>query len=233
MDKLEVRQAVAHAINRQEIVDSFYGGRGVVATQFQPQEIFGWAEDVTQYEYDPEKSKQLLQQAGLELPVEIEFWYPTDVSRDYMPDPKRNFEAMAANLEEAGFKVVPKSAPWRPDYVSAVNDGKAGHLNLIGWIADFADPDNFVGTFFQTAQPQWGFDNPEIHDLLDQAEIETDPAAREELYKEANRTIMDFLPGLPYVHAKSSLAFTANVSGFVPSPVGVGGESFATVSIAE
>ena len=41
MDKLEVRQAISHAINREELVDSFYGGRGVVATQFMPQEIVG------------------------------------------------------------------------------------------------------------------------------------------------------------------------------------------------
>jgi peptide/nickel transport system substrate-binding protein len=232
MDQLEVRQAVAHAINRQEIVDAFYAGRGIVATQFQPQEIFGWAEDVPQYEYDPEKSRQLLEQVGLTLPVAIDFWYPTDVSRDYMPDPKRNFEAMVADLEEAGFEVTPHSAPWQPDYVGAVNEGKAGHLNLIGWIADFADPDNFVGTFFQTSQPQWGFENPEIHDLLTQAEQEADQAAREELYKEANRKIMEFLPGLPYVTAKAALTFTVNVQGFVPSPVGVGGESFASVSIS-
>ncbi len=233
MDKPEVRQAVAHAINRQAIVDSFYGGRGTVATQFMPQVLFGWADDVVQYDYDPEKSKQLLQQAGLTLPVKLDFWYPTDVSRDYMPDPKRNFEAMVADLEKAGFEIKPHSAPWRPDYVGAVNEGKAGHLNLIGWIADFADPDNFVGTFFQTEQPQWGFDNPEIRDLLDQAEIESDLAKRTELYKEASRKIMELLPGLPYVTAKSALAFQANVSGFVPSPVGVGGESFASVAMSQ
>ena len=233
MDQLEVRQAVSHALNRQEVVDGFYGGRGVVATQFQPPEIFGYADDVVTYDYDPAKSRQLLQQAGLTLPVEIEFWYPTDVSRDYMPDPKRNFEAFAADLNAAGFKVVPKTAPWRPDYVARVNDGTAGHLNLIGWIADFADPDNFIGTFFQAPNNQWGFENAEIHDLLNRAEEEADPATRETLYQDANRKIMEFVPGVPYVHAKSALAFQSDVSGYVPSPVGVGGESFAGVAIGE
>ena len=42
---------------------------------------------------------------------------------------------------------------------------------------------------------------------------------------------MEFLPGVPYVHAKATLAFNSNVQGFVPSPVGVGGESFATVTV--
>jgi peptide/nickel transport system substrate-binding protein len=233
MDNLLVRQAVAHALNRQEVVDSFYGGRGVVASQFMPQEIQGYADDVVTYDFDPAKSRDLLQQAGLTLPVEIEFWYPTDVSRDYMPDPKRNFEAFAADLNAAGFRVVPKTAPWAPDYVSRVNAGTAGHLNLIGWIADFADADNFIGTFFQAPSEQFGFTNQEIHDLLNQAEEEADPDARTDLYQQANRAIMEFLPGVPYVHAKAALAFESNVEGFVPSPVGVGGESFATVTTSD
>ena len=231
MDQLEVRQAVAHAINREELVSTFYSGRGEVAHAFMPKEIVGYAEDVPTYEYDPQRSRQLLQQAGLELPVEIDFWYPTDVSRDYMPDPKRNFEAMAADLNRAGFRVRPHSAPWDPDYVTRVDEGSAGHLNLIGWIADFADADNFIGTFFQDPQKQWGFENQEVHDILDQAEREPDPAERERLYQEANRMIMEFLPGLPYVHAKAALAFRSDVTGYQPSPVGVGGESFATVSL--
>ena len=75
------------------------------------------------YPFNPERSKQLLRQAGLTLPVEIEFWYPTGVSRPYMPDPKRNFEAFAASLEQSGFKVIAKSAPWRPDYLGKVRRG--------------------------------------------------------------------------------------------------------------
>jgi peptide/nickel transport system substrate-binding protein len=233
MDNVLVRQAVSHAINREEVVNSFYGGRGIVAKEFMPQEIVGYAEDVPTYEYSPQRSRELLQQAGLTLPVEVEFWYPTDVTRDYMPDPRRNFEAFAADLNAAGFRVVPRTAPWAPDYVSRVNAGTAGHLNLIGWIADFADADNFIGTFFQSPSAQFGLDNPEIHDLLDQAEAEPDPAQRTELYEQANRLIMENIPGVPYVHATAALAFDSNIQGFVPSPVGVGGESFATVEAGE
>jgi peptide/nickel transport system substrate-binding protein len=232
MEKLEVRQAIAHALNREEVVDSFYGGRGEVAKEFMPKEIFGYADDVQTYDYDPAKSRQLLQKAGLKLPVEVEFWYPTDVSRDYMPDPKRNFEAFSSDLNKAGFKVKPRSAPWSPDYTDITEQGKA-QMYLIGWIADFADPDNFIGTFFQDAKPEWGFKNPELFSLLDKAEAETDEAKRTELYQEANRKIMQLLPGVPYVHAKAALAFQSKVTGYTPSPVGVGGESFAPVSLEE
>jgi peptide/nickel transport system substrate-binding protein len=230
LDNPKVRQAIAHGLNRQEVVDNFYGGRGEVAKQFMPPEVVGYADDVTEYEFDPEKSKQLLQEAGLTLPVPIEFWYPSDVSRPYMPDPKRNFEAFRQSLEQSGFKVTPKTAPWSPDYLGAVDEGNA-QVYLLGWTGDFGDPDNFVGTFFQNPQKAWGFNNPEIHQALADAETETDLEAREQAYQEANRKIMDFLPGVPYVHTKPALAFAANVSGYEPSPVSL--ESFATVSIEQ
>jgi peptide/nickel transport system substrate-binding protein len=230
MDKLEVRQAIAYGLNRQEVVDSFYGGRGEVAKEFMPPGVAGYADDVTEYTYDPEQAKQLLQDAGLELPVEVTFWYPSDVSRPYMPDPKRNFEAFKASLEQSGFKVTAKTAPWSPDYLGQVDEGKT-QLYLLGWTGDFGDPDNFIGTFFQDPQKSWGFNNPDIHSLLAEAEAETDLEAREGQYQEANRLIMDFLPGVPYVHTKPALAFAANVSGYVPSPVSL--ECFCTVSIEE
>lgn len=229
MDKLEVRQALAYGLDRQSVVDSFYAGRGVVAKEFMPPEVVGYADDVTEYTFDPEKSKELLTAAGLTLPVAITFWYPTDVSRPYMPDPKRNFEAFAASLETAGFKVTPKAAPWRPDYLGSVDEGKA-QVYLLGWTGDFGDPDNFTGTFFQSPQKAWGTTekpNQEIIDLLDQAETETDLTKRTELYQEANRKISEWIPGVPYAHSKPALGFRADVKGYQPSPVSL--ESFATV----
>jgi len=230
-DKIEVRQAVAAGLDRDAVVKNFYAGRGEVAKAFMPPSLEGYADDVQTYTYDPAKAKSLLQKAGVQMPLKVDFWYPTDVSRPYMPDPKRNFEAFAASLNKSGFKVVPHSAPWSPDYVGRVDGGKAGGLNLIGWTGDYGDPDNFIGTFFQQPTDQFGFQNEEIFNTLNKAERETDAAKRTELYQEANREIMKFLPGLPYVHAKAALGFQSRVTGYVPSPVGVGGESFAPVSI--
>jgi len=149
-----------------------------------------------------------------------------------MPDPKRNFEAFAASLEKSGFKVTPKSAPWDPDYLGLNNEGKQP-IYLIGWTGDYGDPDNFIGTFFQTDNAQFGLDKSKeldgVQKILDQAEIETDEATRTELYQEANRQIMELLPGVPYAHNKPAVAFKANVKGYVPSPVD--NQYFATVSI--
>ena len=233
MDNPKVRQAVAYGLDREQVVTSFYAGRGVVATQFMPPEVKGYAEDVTKYTYDPEKAKQLLQEAGLTLPVKVTFWYPTDVSRPYMPDPKRNFQAFQASLNKSGFSVTAKSAPWSPDYLGQVDEGKT-QLYLLGWTGDYGDADNFIGTFFQSPQKSWGTTkkpNAEVLKLLNDAEIETDEAKREAIYQDANRAIMEWLPGVPYAHSEPALAFAANVKGYQPSPTT--NESFATVTLEE
>jgi peptide/nickel transport system substrate-binding protein len=232
-DDPKVRQAIAYGLDRQGVIDSFYAGRGEVAKEFMPPSLFGYADDVQEYTYDPEKSKQILQDAGYTLPVKLDGWFPTDVSRPYMPDPKRNFEAFAASLEKSGFKVVPHSAPWSPDYLGRSDEGKLGNLYLLGWTGDFGDPDDFIGVFFQTPQKQWGTtgnnEMKPVMEILDQAETETDEAKRTELYQEANRQIMQLLPGVPYAHNKPAVAFIKGVEGYVPSPVDL--QSFATVSL--
>jgi peptide/nickel transport system substrate-binding protein len=228
MNNLKVRQAVAYGLDRATVVKAFYGGRGVVAKEFQPPSLFGYSNTVKQYPYNPAKSRALLKAAGLKLPVTINFWYPTSVSRPYMPDPVKNFQAFSASLTKSGFKVVPHAAPWNPDYLGGVQAGKA-QVFLYGWTGDYGDPDDFNGVFFRTPQKQWGFNNKAIFNILTQARDETSIEKRVALYKQANNMIMEFLPGVPYVHTSPALAFERNVKGYVPSPVDI--QLFSTVSI--
>ncbi|HVF21292.1 MAG TPA: ABC transporter substrate-binding protein [Mycobacteriales bacterium] len=227
LDNPKIRQAIAHALNRDALLKAKYPAGAEVATQFMPPELFGHADDVAKYDYDPAKAKALIAESGVANPT-VEFWYPTNVSRPYMPDPVANFQAFKADLEAVGFKVVPKSAQWNPEYLASVDAGTTG-LRLLGWTGDFGDPDNFVGTFFRTKQKAWGFDNPEIFKLLEDGRTETDLAKRTAIYQEANRKIMEFLPGIPYAHTKPSLAFRKDVKGYRPSPVSL--EPFSLVSM--
>jgi peptide/nickel transport system substrate-binding protein len=227
MDNLKIRQAIAHALNRQALLTAKYPEGAEVANEFQPPTLFGYSKDVTTYKYDVEEAKKLIKESGV-TNLNLEFWYPTGVSRPYMPEPEANFQAFKADLEAVGFKITPKSAPWRPDYNQTVNSGGA-QMYLLGWTGDFGDPDNFVGTFFQAKSPSWGFDNAEIFKKLDEAEKETDQAARTKLYEEANDLIMDFVPGVPYAHTKPALAFAKNVKGYKPSPVSL--EPFSIVTV--
>ncbi len=228
MNNLAVRQAVAYGLDRQSVVKAFYAGRGVVAKEFQPPSLFGYSNTVTQYSYNPAKSRAILKAAGFKLPVTINFWYPTSVSRPYMPDPAKNFQAFSASLTKAGFKIVPHAAPWSPDYLGSVQGGKA-QVYLYGWTGDYGDPDDFAGVFFRTPQKQWGFNNPAIFNILTKARDESNLSKRIALYKQAQNMLMKFLPGVPYVHTSPALAFDKNVHGYVPSPVDI--QYFSSVSI--
>ena len=223
----KIRQAIAHALNRDALVKAKYPPGAEVAKEFMPPQLFGYSTGVTTYDYNLDKAKQLIQESG-ETDLALDFWYPTGVSRPYMPDPAANFQAFKADLERAGFTINPKSAPWRPDYNQTVQSGKV-ELYLLGWTGDFGDPDNFVGTFFRTKQLAWGFDNAAIFSALEAARKEPDLGKRTKLYEDANKAIMDFLPGVPYVHTKPALAFTSKVKGYVPSPVSL--EPFSIVSL--
>ncbi len=229
LDNPDIRKAIAYAIDKENILTTLYPEGSQAAINFMPPELWGWTDTVESYDYDPAMAEQLIADSGVENPT-LEFWYPTDVARPYMPDPEGVFTLMQANLEAVGFTVQPNSAPWNPDYLEANQVGEQ-QMYLLGWTGDFGDPDNFVGTFFQSPQAQWGFDEQPIFDLLSEAEAEPDQAAREELYVEANELIADFVPGVPYVHTQPAIAFAAGIEGYEPSPVN--NEDFAKVSVPQ
>src|ERR671920_1976656 len=90
LQDIRVRQAIAHAIDRETIVNSLLPEGAEPAIEFVPPAVDGWTPDVTEYEYDPEKAKSLLEEAGA-TGTTIEFNYPSDVSRPYMPQPEDTF----------------------------------------------------------------------------------------------------------------------------------------------
>jgi peptide/nickel transport system substrate-binding protein len=229
MNDIKVRQAVAYGLDRASVVNSFYSGRGQVAREFEPPQLFGWSNKVTQYPYNPTKAKALLNSSSCHVPCKVDVWYPTGVSRPYMPDPKRNFEAFAADLEAAGFHVIAHSAPWIPEYIDAVQRGKA-QLYLLGWIADLPDPDNFFGVHFGRINPQFGFRDAGLFALVARAAAEPDPSRRAALYRGVSRLVMSELPLVPYASFSDPLAVSRNLVGYVAAPTGPVNEPLARVS---
>jgi peptide/nickel transport system substrate-binding protein len=229
----EVRQAIAHAIDRETIVNSLLPEGAEAATQFVPPAVDGWTDSVTTYEYDPELARQLLTDAG-QLGTTLRFYYPTDVSRPYLPDPTAMFEVINQNLVDAGFTTEPVSLPWNPDYLDATSAGQAD-IHLLGWTGDYNDAYNFIGTFFadagggQMKAEFGGWSAPEVFTALAAGDAEPDLDARGELYAAANEAIMEFLPAVPISHAPNALVVAEDVEGLVPSPLSA--ENFATVTI--
>ncbi|THV21788.1 ABC transporter substrate-binding protein [Glycomyces paridis] len=222
----KVREALSYAVDRERIVNSVLPPGATVATQFMPPSLEGWSEDVVEYGYDAEKAKELLAEAGQE-DLSIEFCYPTDVSRPYMPSPKDIFDMISSDLEAAGITVTATPITWT-EYIPTTRSGECP-LYLLGWTGDYADPYNFLGTWFADASTEFGLtaDDQAIFDAVAAATSEPDEATRTELWMTANETIMEELPGLPLSSSPPSIAFAANV--YPPNASPLTQENFAQV----
>ncbi|MDF3044102.1 MAG: transporter substrate-binding protein [Ornithinibacter sp.] len=232
---LKVRQALYHALNRDQMVTSQLPEGAKVASQFMPDTVSGYNDQLQPYPYDPEKAKALLKEAGAEG-MTLQFAYPTEVSRPYMPDPQKIHDAFKKDLEAVGIKVEVVNKPWNGGYLDDVNVGKYDAF-LLGWTGDYNAADNFVGTFFanleendfQTIAMPWG---KTLADDLKKADAIVDEGEREAAYQKINQQIAEeYLPGLPISHSPPALVTSAKVSGLVASPLTA--ETFDTVTVAE
>lgn len=215
---LRVRQAIAHAINKEALVAQTLPEGTEVATNFVPPSVSGWNADVATYDYDPDKARQLLADAG-QSSLTIDFNYPTNVSRPYMPTPEQVFTAIKADLEAVGITVNPVPDPWNPEYLDKMQGTQDHGIHLLGWTGDYNDTYNFIGVFFGGPSNEWGFDNPEIFQAINDARYVADIDEQKAAYEAANAELLEFLPGIPLAHPVPSLAFKDDVQGYPASPV--------------
>lgn len=218
---VRVREAIAHAIDKDAVAKSSLPEGSVTAKEFMPNLVEGYNDSVKDPAYDVEEAKKLLKEAGQE-DLTLKFAYPTGVSRPYMPSPEDTFAVIKSQLEKAGITITPVAAKWSPDYLDMIQ-GDAGSdkhdIHLLGWTGDYNDPDNFIGVFFGAESSEWGFDNQKLFDAL--AEARELPTREEQIpaYEKINAQIADFVPGIPLAHPAPSLAFADGVKGYVASPV--------------
>ena len=222
-DNLKIRQAVAYAINRQALVDAFFGETGVVLKGWAPPGT-KFANDLDVPAYDPEKAKSLIAESGV-TDLSFDFWYPTSVSRPYMPDPKGEFEAMLRDLEAVGFKPKPQSAIWNPDYLDAEEVGKYPAF-LIGWNCDWLGIDNFLFTAFfgyrgdpSGPNPEYANKNDALNAAMLAALASSDETEQQAQWTKAQDLILADMPSVPIVSGKTPAAGQTYVKGVIPSPV--------------
>lgn len=223
-DNVKVRQALNHAVNKQAIIEAFFSGQATAAVNPMPPSLWGYNDAVNDYEYDLEKAKALLAEAGypkgLPDPVTL---YAMPVSRPYMPDGKKVAEAIQADWEKIGVKTVIESPEWAT-YLDDTKAGEKDDIYMLGWTGDNGDPDNFLYTLLdKDAIPgnnRSFYINEELHTVLINAQKETDQAKRSDLYKQAQEIIKADAPWIPLVHTTPLLAAKTNLKGFVPGPTG-------------
>jgi peptide/nickel transport system substrate-binding protein len=219
-DNLKIRQAVAYAINRQAIVDAYFGKTGVVLKNWTPPGTI-FSKDLPVPDYNPDMAKQLIAASGV-TDLSFDMWYPSGVSRPYMPDPKGEFQAIQSDLEAVGFKPNPMTAPWNPDYLAAETKGSYPAW-LIGWNCDWLGIDNFLVTAFfgyhsGAPNPEYAYKNDAMNqDMLD-ALASSDQATQQSKWGAAQDQIVADMPSVPIVSGKTPAAGQAYVKGFVPGP---------------
>ncbi|MEA3459822.1 MAG: ABC transporter substrate-binding protein, partial [Chloroflexota bacterium] len=215
-DKAEVRKAIAHAINKEAIVEALYPPTAEVATQFIPPGIFGHTEGLEDYPYDPDKAKELLAEAGFPDGFETNLWV-MPVSRGYFPTPDKVGEAIQADLAAVGIKAEIVTYDWGT-YLEKTLDKGEHDICMLGWMADYADATNFLDVFFTGADKHFGSPFPEVVELLEKGGSTIDVTERQAIYDQANQLIHDLVPGVPIVHNSSAIAFLKDWSGIKPDP---------------
>ena len=199
-DNVKVREAVAHAIDRQAIIDGAMFGYGTpIGTHFAPHNP-DYVDLTEMSAYDPEKSKALLAEAGFPDGFETTL---------HLPPPsyaRRGGEIIAAQLAEVGIKAQITNVEWA-QWLETVFKGKDFGLSIVSHtepmdINIYANPDYY----FQ-------YDNAEFQSLIAEFNKTADPAARSEMLAKAQQTIAeDYVNGYLFQLAFPTIA-KAGVQG--------------------
>ena len=218
-DNKLIRQAIAYALNKQSYIDAFYAGLAVPADNWMPLNTL-YAKPLNLPTYDPVKAKALIAQSGLSPDkLSLTFYYPSDVARPYMPDPKGLAQAIATDLEAVGFKITFKTEGWRTGYLADEAVGKFP-MWLLGWTCDWAGPDNFLVTAFfhfqgNSPNPEFAYGPPALKVAFDKALSAVDEATAAAAWGQAQDILANDLPTVPLVNSKPPAAAKADVMGFV------------------
>lgn len=218
LSDVRVRQAISYAIDKDQMIKQVMPEGTKAAIEFIPDSVRGYTENVQKYEYNPDKAKQLLSDAGYPNGFTTTFYYPTDVSRPYMPTPADTFTNISQQLAKVGIKVTPKPMKWT-EYTSYVQGSTKHGLHLLGWTGDYNDPDNFVGVFFNGKKPEFGFDDSQLFKDLDAARQMSDEDAQTKKYESIMNEISEKVPAVPLAHPVPTLAFNPRVESYPASPV--------------
>jgi peptide/nickel transport system substrate-binding protein len=231
---LRVRKAIYMALNRDQMVKTQLPEGAKVATQFMPDTVAGYNTALQPVAYDPEGAKKLLADADASG-MTLQFAYPSEVSRPYMPDPQKIFDALRTDLEAVGIKVDVVTKPWNGGYLDGVDNGEFDAF-LLGWTGDYNSANNFIGTFFSSPTNDFHTYATDFGETLTKELREADgvveEAARTTAYEALNKKIMEeYLPGLPISHSPPALVVGKGVDGVVASPLTA--ELFDTVTVSK
>ncbi len=215
-DNVLVRRAVSHAIDYQAIIDGVMLGQAVRLTSPIPNGTFGHDPTLEVYQYDPERARELLAEAGYPDGFTFELAYPSaDQERfEVSTVMQANLAAVGINAELVGYAWPALLEKW---------DNNDFYLSVGKW-APTGDPHSRVFGLlgcesFGTGGNYGHYCNPAVDAVAQEAVATLDRDERAALYAELQRLVMDDAPWLFLYQPKRGFPLADNVVGFHIPPV--------------
>ncbi|HEX5606112.1 MAG TPA: ABC transporter substrate-binding protein [Candidatus Binatia bacterium] len=219
-----VRRALAYAIDRDRLVRHILKGIGTVAGGVLSPLNWAYEENVEHWPYDPERAKQLLDEAGFPdpdgdgpLPRFRLSFKTTNIDLR-----RRIAEAIKEQLQKVGIELDVRSYEWAAFY----SDIKKGsfHLYSLAWVG-ILDPDILFQIFHSSSFPPAGdnrghYSNPELDRLLEQGRAISGQQERRQIYARAQKILAQDLPYVPLWWWKNVIVKKPIVQNFTPYPDG-------------
>ncbi|MGQ0572377.1 MAG: ABC transporter substrate-binding protein [Armatimonadota bacterium] len=221
-DDVRARVAVAHAINKEELLKTVFEGIGAVANTPLSPVTWGYnkALETVAYPFNPERARQLLAEAGWRLGADgilVKDGRPFRVRIGTTTVPQQLLETQVrqAQLRQVGIDAQIVAVEQAP-YLAAI---RQGDYEIAGMLFVSADPD-VLYTIGHSSQIRAGwntahYNNPELDRLLEEGRSTMDTRRRYEIYTRAQEHILRNVPYLPYYVIKRAFLATAAVNGYM------------------
>lgn len=216
-DEVPVRQALSHAVNKEEIVSVALGGLGKAAYAPLPPGLQGFDPALKEFElgYDPEKSKALLIQADFQLQGDGTWERDGQPLTGVLLTSTRAPNEAIATVLQSQFKAIGVPVEIQQLDSKAVMDATGeGQFDLLLWRYGWNDPDA-LNIFLSSARigstNRVGYGNPEFDALVEQGAQELDEETRTRLYIEAQKIVLRDAPWQPLYNPLDVMAMSKRV----------------------
>ncbi|MBL0886327.1 ABC transporter substrate-binding protein [Myceligenerans indicum] len=213
---LAVRQAVADLLDRETIADQVYKGTYTPLYSYVPAGLTGATESLKEMYGDgsggpdADAAKKVLEDAGVETPVQLGMQYSND---HYGPSSGDEYALIKDQLEADGlFEVDLQTTEWVQYSEDRSSDVYPSYQ--LGWFPDYSDADNYVTPFFLTENFLANhYSNPAVDELIGEQAVTEDPDERAAIIAEIQDTVAGELSTVPYLQGAQVAVTGADVSG--------------------
>lgn len=206
-DNVNLRRAIAHAIDRERIVQITMAGKADIANGPTPPGLWWYDKSIQSYEYDLEKSKEYQEKAGYKPGTELTLYAST--ASIY----KQISQLVQEQLTEAGFTVKIEPVSSKEWYGRVVK--RLVNFTPTRW-TQRPDPDGLLYILFHSDghANSTGYSNAKVDAWLEEARATGDQKVREGLYSNIQKQLIEDIPNVPLFFAVEYGATRSNVHGF-------------------